>query len=420
MKKEKTSYAPLVFLLLLLISEPLANYFQYFNYCDEIVTVIFGLYIIAKILCGHKPDKLNSILLFLMIALILLGLTGNIISRAQHSMTAIIIDAIANVKVVACFIAMRMMFEKRGSAELCVRMLALPAKIMIVVGMCFAILSLFNNYGMSVGEERFGLKPFSFVYGYAHIYAISLLFFLIIIELSGVSKKSFYIFLLMTMAQMLLTTKGPWIVWVAVVALLLFYYKRFSKLSIWWLVIIGILALILGQYQIQTYFLNQSSPRYILIKFGFRTVRTYPFGSGFATYGSDASGTYYSDLYYLYGFDKMSGLSPNDTRFLNDNFWPKILGQFGFPGLIIITMIMVILFISFNRSKMNGILKALVVSAFLACIIHSLGSSTFNISCCVSLFAGYALAMRLPNGVKNATQNIVKENCMKEVSYGQI
>lgn len=60
----------------------------------------------------------------------------------------------------------------------------------------------------------------------------------------------------------------------------------------------------------------------------------FPFGSGLASFASNASATSYSTLYYDYGLDKVWGLSPAKTDFICDAYYPTLC-QFGVIGIII-------------------------------------------------------------------------------------
>ena len=59
-----------------------------------------------------------------------------------------------------------------------------------------------------------------------------------------------------------------------------------------------------------------------------------PFGSGFATYATYASGAYYSPLYSKYGMEKMYGLAKEAPDFIADTYYPA-LAQFGIVGAIL-------------------------------------------------------------------------------------
>ena len=57
-----------------------------------------------------------------------------------------------------------------------------------------------------------------------------------------------------------------------------------------------------------------------------------PFGPGFGTYATYASGVYYSPLYNHYGMDGIYGLSKNFNSFIADTYYPA-LAQFGYVGI---------------------------------------------------------------------------------------
>lgn len=57
-----------------------------------------------------------------------------------------------------------------------------------------------------------------------------------------------------------------------------------------------------------------------------------PFGSGLASFGTNAAAKYYSPLYYEYGLDDIWGLYPDNPMFLADAFYPT-LAQYGMVGL---------------------------------------------------------------------------------------
>ena len=67
----------------------------------------------------------------------------------------------------------------------------------------------------------------------------------------------------------------------------------------------------------------------------------FPLGSGFATFGTYMSGEYYSPLYYEYGLNTVWGLWPSNPTFVSDSFWPAILAQFGFIGLVVLVYLLV-------------------------------------------------------------------------------
>jgi hypothetical protein len=64
----------------------------------------------------------------------------------------------------------------------------------------------------------------------------------------------------------------------------------------------------------------------------------FPFGSGWATFGSAFSAEPYSPVYGMYRMAGIWGLSPDYPAFVSDTYWPMVLGQtgfFGFAGLLL-------------------------------------------------------------------------------------
>jgi hypothetical protein len=67
---------------------------------------------------------------------------------------------------------------------------------------------------------------------------------------------------------------------------------------------------------------------------GFILLDFIPFGSGFASYATFASGASYSPIYVKYGMQNMHGLSKANPDFIADTYYPA-LAQFGFVGVIL-------------------------------------------------------------------------------------
>lgn len=72
--------------------------------------------------------------------------------------------------------------------------------------------------------------------------------------------------------------------------------------------------------------LYETSPK-ILIDY-------FPFGSGFASFGTFASGEYYSEIYIKYGIEKVWGISNDFYSYVADTYYPS-LAQFGIVGIFL-------------------------------------------------------------------------------------
>jgi hypothetical protein len=75
--------------------------------------------------------------------------------------------------------------------------------------------------------------------------------------------------------------------------------------------------------------------RYVLYQTAPEILHDYfPFGSGFASYGSFASGLYYSHIYVDYGIDGVWGMTKSYYSFIADTYYPS-LAQFGVAGILL-------------------------------------------------------------------------------------
>jgi hypothetical protein len=60
----------------------------------------------------------------------------------------------------------------------------------------------------------------------------------------------------------------------------------------------------------------------------------FPLGSGLGSFGSEASGIYYSQVYATYGLNTFSGFSPTDWHAVSTAYYPA-LAQFGIVGILL-------------------------------------------------------------------------------------
>jgi hypothetical protein len=75
--------------------------------------------------------------------------------------------------------------------------------------------------------------------------------------------------------------------------------------------------------------------RYVLYTTAPEVLHDYfPFGSGLASYGTYASGLYYSPLYEKYGIEGVYGMTKSYYSFIADTYYPS-LAQFGVAGILL-------------------------------------------------------------------------------------
>lgn len=142
---------------------------------------------------------------------------------------------------------------------------------------------------------------------------------------------------------------------------------------------------------ISNYILSESV-RMTMLKYGAITANTYfPFGSGFATYGSEMAARYYSPLYIKYGWEHLWALG-RGGKFLNDNFYASIIGQFGWIGFGLYLLILLCLLNLFNSRDFNKRERATTIATVITIAVVMIGSASAKSMMGVFMFAILGLA----------------------------
>lgn len=109
----------------------------------------------------------------------------------------------------------------------------------------------------------------------------------------------------------------------------------------------------------------------------------FPLGVGFGRYGSWMSSVYYSPVYYHYGLSLIWGMSKDFSNFITDTFWPMIIGETGFLGLVFyIAIFGILLRILFRnvRKRKDPLIQAFFLGTymvFIESIIESIAAPIY-------------------------------------------
>lgn len=120
----------------------------------------------------------------------------------------------------------------------------------------------------------------------------------------------------------------------------------------------------------------------------------FPLGSGLGTYGSYGSVTSYSPIYYQFGFNLIYGMSPAYPNFIQDTFWPQILGETGILGVVgyggaLLSMLVAAW--KAARTASGSTARAVAIGATLVgveTLLESSASPTYSIATCGCISLG--------------------------------
>ena len=222
------------------------------------------------------------------------------------------------------------------------------------------------------------------------------------------NKLADYLFLLQILFVCASTFRVKAIGMILVYLVFLIPVKKFKNLKGIILIAAVILVVFCIIPQINVYYFDSGdSPRNLLTSTSFKVANEYfPIGAGFGTFGSYISGAVYSPLYDIYNMSSTWGLTKNNPFFISDTFWPMIIGQFGYMGLFLFTLIIIqfsLLIKKLHRIDLNILLFCLIPFVYL--LISSTSESSFVNYYSVNLFMIIGIA------VSQARPQIAADDC---------
>ena len=354
------------------------------SYFDEVVCLLAILYFLYKrsISSGYFG-----------LVLVFVGLNGvnSALSELQFDIVRFTLD---------CFLFLKPILFVMFLTSIGSRLFAGSSSFFTIVSRMYLVLAfLFLPFHyvfppIDYNDARFGINAYHFIASNAGDFT-NMLLITTLIASTKMSKRSTSIYSIIGIVLMLSTLRFKAFVLVAaymiflnnnITAIFFDYFKRkyeekklFAFKNIFFLAPFGIVILAPGYSQFVAYFLSgDTTPRLLLTLEGVNIfLENFPFGIGPGFYGSAASSMFYSPVYVDLGWSNHWGLGKSpETNFLNDSFWPMVIAQYGFLGLMT-TLAMyrkfIYSYLSFNTVHSFRYSVITVISLFLS----TLGSSIF-------------------------------------------
>ena len=368
---------------ILVFQNLLQKYISIFQYFDELLALLIFPILILKLLKKNKKNhiKLNEIsikIIFLSIALFIIGILSNVNSKIQPLNIAIQ-DALLVFKFIFAYLVSYYLFTYEFIEN---NKKSIHKHIIFLIYIFF--LCTIVNYVFNIwpGDFRFGIMSNKIFYGSPTYLAAVSIFLLSMYILTNVTNKIQPLEIIMIIIVLLSTLRFKAIgAAIMIIVMSIYIYRSKKRLSLSKIAILGIFLIMISWDQISFYYLSHDDvARNILTSKSMEIAKDYfPLGTGFGTYGSYISGVYYSSLYYKYDLYKIWGISKNNTSFLSDTFWPMIIGQFGLIGTIIYAMILGLIYKNiqkcFDKNNINLYISKMICIAYL--LISSTSESAF-------------------------------------------
>lgn len=373
-----------------------------FSYLDEMSTLILLAGAILK--CLQTKERVRSegmnyrsIAILSCFLLLLVGLAGNLAYGYQQQFFPIAVDAFTCFKFpITLLSALYLFADNERLSEL----LESEARFLILITFMLGCINLVTDIGVG-STGRYGI-PRAFELFFTHpTYLVFFAVGLSLLMLKDPAKNRAWIIMAAIVCCLSLRVKG--IVYAMIIILLLVSTHDVQRLSAYHVILAALTAVAVGWDSYSTYFQTNGFARTELVRVGIQLGNSlFPLGSGFATFGSFMSATsrYYSVLYYQYGLSTIWGLGPHDSNFASDTFWPTVIGQFGWVGLMLYALGLISL-IRYAYTKAARY-KFPVICGFAYLLISSTSESAFfNPG---SVFVALCMAIGVAGGFTNESK----------------
>lgn len=347
MREKNAYYCFIVLFYLLIFQLYLEKYLNFLGYLDEVIALVaVPLFILEMKKTHMKIRKRRYSFLGLMIFFVGVGLLGNFLFSYQPMINVALPGAYVNVKFWLCLYVGRILFRNLNLEKYSFKIYRHVSFVVVLFTMLIVLDNVFHIYQ---AEIRYGLRATQIFYGIPTAFAAYSVFLLIILlairpYVAGSTKVAIWVLVLICS-----TLRSKAFAAVFVFCLIYYFaYIRKKKIRFRTILMFIPMVLFLVWDQIEYYFFSSiqyDSARYQLLMTSFKiATRFFPIGTGFGTFGSNLSATYYSPLYSIYGIQNVNGLKKGAAYFASDSFWPMILGETGITGLVVFSIIIFRLF----------------------------------------------------------------------------
>ena len=372
-------------------------------YIDECVAII-AFPLLGKKLAENKIGKKGKRILLFLVFIMIIGMISTLIARISPNLFTSVLDMFLFLK--PFFIFLLFYSLPQHYKDYIMKKFFPFAKLLLLIICILGCVSQVIDIGMTIGREKllfFDINVFGFILrnGIQTIYLTATCFMCICY--CEKSQKKFMIYALVYFLILVFVIGGFSSVLLLCSALFLYIFRnnKKKKINIRQMVLVAFGGFVLAYSDIKSYLVNSYAPRALLLKYGFITASNFfPFGAGFASYGSEMARRYYSPLYYKYGFNEIWSLSYENNKLnstvgtIKDVYVGMIAGQYGWIGLIIFIGIMLTAFSLINNRNAPSHIKAISLASFITIAVTMMVSANSTTLMGTVLFAALGLTNR--------------------------
>lgn len=395
------------FLYFFIFKDFLEGHIAILGYMDELVSIMaIPIILISK---GNILKKRCFRYRYFIYGFTLVGILSSLYYQYQPLLTCAMPDLFLNIKFWLSIIVGYFIF---GGLSLKKYAKNIYFHIRLIIWLYVCLIALDYLTGCFNSSIRYGLRSTQLFYTHPTVFSACCVLLLgILFSVRDYVQRSdkYFIILLILMCTTLRSKAFG-----AVLMFSVFYYivyLRKRKIRIRTLLFFAPAIIAVAWDQIYYYFFssvqNDSARYQLLVKSVQIANDHFPLGAGFGTYGSYFSTVSYSPLYNIYNLSGVHGLSYGSSNFASDNFWPMILGETGWIGLVLTVSAMGILFVTIQKiRKINVSYNFAAVCMFVYLLIASTAEAAFvnSIAVPIAIWLGCLFAQK--NFVEEVDRNV--------------
>ncbi|WP_288527225.1 hypothetical protein [uncultured Eubacterium sp.] len=332
----------------------------FFNYTDEMIGVALVIIVLFKALKSEITLlKFERYMLIFMFIFEVIGIISGLIYKYQDTQY-MLVDAYTCAKFFVFYLCARLLTQNKLTHEYFFSINGI-CKALAVIFFALSLHDAFLSPWFNIGDYRYFTYSVALFFEHPEFLARASMTIIFLLAYNYKYYKRNIYYILMLTVVMFLTFRTKAIVSIFVLFAVYLYFIKFRFKS---LAPIGVIT-IAGA----TYFGYDSlSKYYIALDKAARRVLTndsitianqlFPIGSGFGSFGSSMAAQYYSRLYYKLGYNQMDGIGLGEGKkgiYLSDTFWPIIIAQTGWIGLISFSLALLSMLSYIIKSRKNDV-----------------------------------------------------------------
>lgn len=329
-----------------------------FNYSDEVIGIILVAAVIFRAMKSQiSLLKFERYMLIFMILFELFGIISGFTYKYQET-KYMFVDAYTCAKFFIYYLCARLLTQGKLDEKYFFSI----NKICKIIAVIFFVLTLHDAFlspWFPVADFRYFTNSVMLFFEHPEYLARASMTVIFILAYNYRYYKHNIYYIIMLTIVMILTFRTKAIISTFIIYILYIYFVKFKFKS---LLPVGVGAVggaaYLGYDSLYKYYLeNDSTARKVLTDDSILIAKKFfPIGSGFGSFGSSMAAQHYSKLYMKLGYYRMKGSGLEEGgNFLSDTFWPIVLAQSGWLGLISFCLAIISMLIYIIQSRKNDI-----------------------------------------------------------------